>query len=125
MELAAIEGRNEMEKFVHGTRNGEVVGGPANARRMKHATREGSKPSLLNDMEETTHHVISGRCEGIGKKENNRYREEMKGVLQKSKKLMMRDKHNNAGVVQANKSLRALEHPGRQANPNVTEDEEL
>eukprot|EP00965_Chrysotila_dentata_P249602 6208978-Pleurochrysis_carterae.AAC.7 len=33
-----------MEKFVHGNRNGEVVGGPANARRMRHATKEGSKP---------------------------------------------------------------------------------
>eukprot|EP00965_Chrysotila_dentata_P032812 1093759-Pleurochrysis_carterae.AAC.1 len=46
MELAAIIGRNEMEKFVHGIRNGEVVGGPANARRMKHAAREGNKPSF-------------------------------------------------------------------------------
>eukprot|EP00965_Chrysotila_dentata_P080472 2655305-Pleurochrysis_carterae.AAC.1 len=26
MELAAIVGRNEMEKFAHGVRNGEVVG---------------------------------------------------------------------------------------------------
>eukprot|EP00965_Chrysotila_dentata_P157401 5200300-Pleurochrysis_carterae.AAC.1 len=31
-------GSNEIEKFVHGIRNGEVIGGPANARRMRHAT---------------------------------------------------------------------------------------
>eukprot|EP00965_Chrysotila_dentata_P029086 967211-Pleurochrysis_carterae.AAC.1 len=74
MELTAIEGKNEMEKFVHGLRNGEVVGGPANARRMRHATKEGSKPSFWTylkvngcrvcqkqDVEvETIHHVISG-----------------------------------------------------------------
>eukprot|EP00965_Chrysotila_dentata_P198295 6178695-Pleurochrysis_carterae.AAC.6 len=46
IELAAIVGRGEMEKFVHAIRNGEVVGGPANARRMRHATREGSEPSF-------------------------------------------------------------------------------
>eukprot|EP00965_Chrysotila_dentata_P045005 1494877-Pleurochrysis_carterae.AAC.1 len=73
-------------------------------------------------MEETTHHVISGRCEGLGKKENNKYREEMKGALQKSRKLM-HDKHNITGVLQIDKALRALEQPGRQAN--ATEDEEL
>eukprot|EP00965_Chrysotila_dentata_P085901 2834394-Pleurochrysis_carterae.AAC.1 len=60
----------------------------------------------------------------MGKKENNRYREEMKVVLQKSKKLM-RDKHNNGGAMQADKALRALEQPGRQANQNIREDEEL
>eukprot|EP00965_Chrysotila_dentata_P194526 6176418-Pleurochrysis_carterae.AAC.6 len=88
IDLAAIVGRDEMEKFVHGIRNGEVVGGPANARRMKHATREGNEPSVWTylkvngcracqkqEEEETIHHVISRRCEGIGKKENNRYRD--------------------------------------------------
>eukprot|EP00965_Chrysotila_dentata_P254542 6211911-Pleurochrysis_carterae.AAC.1 len=73
MELAEIVGRNEMEKFVHGIRNGEIVGGPAYARRMKHATREGNKTSFWTylkvngcrgcqrqEEEETIHHVISG-----------------------------------------------------------------
>eukprot|EP00965_Chrysotila_dentata_P089884 2966922-Pleurochrysis_carterae.AAC.1 len=130
-------GSNEIEKFVHRIRNGEVVGGPANARRMRHATREGNKPSFWTylkvngcrvcqkqEEEEIIHHVIiSGRCEGIEKKENNRYREEMRGVLQKCKKLMS-DKHNSAGVIQADKALRALEQPRRQVNQNVREDEE-
>eukprot|EP00965_Chrysotila_dentata_P204267 6182232-Pleurochrysis_carterae.AAC.1 len=84
------EGRREMEKFVHGIRNGEVVGGPANERRVRHATWEVNRPSFwtyLNvngcrgcqkhEEDETIHHVISGRCEGIGKKANSRFREEM------------------------------------------------
>eukprot|EP00965_Chrysotila_dentata_P010681 347371-Pleurochrysis_carterae.AAC.3 len=88
VELASIMGSNEIEKFVHGIRNGEVVRGPANARRMRHATREGNKSSLWTNLkvngcrgcqkqeeEETIHHVISGGCEGVGKKENSRYRE--------------------------------------------------
>eukprot|EP00965_Chrysotila_dentata_P249603 6208978-Pleurochrysis_carterae.AAC.8 len=37
----------------------------------------------------------------------------------------MRDKHNNAGVMQADHALRALEQTGRQVNQNVSEDEEL
>eukprot|EP00965_Chrysotila_dentata_P120920 3999203-Pleurochrysis_carterae.AAC.1 len=39
-ELERQEGRREIEKFVHSRRNGEIVGGPANGRRMRHATRE-------------------------------------------------------------------------------------
>eukprot|EP00965_Chrysotila_dentata_P165076 5451448-Pleurochrysis_carterae.AAC.1 len=35
-----------VEKFVHGLRNGEIVGDPAAERRMRHATREGNRPSL-------------------------------------------------------------------------------
>eukprot|EP00965_Chrysotila_dentata_P100972 3335701-Pleurochrysis_carterae.AAC.1 len=93
VELASIMGSNEIEKFVHGIRNGEVVGGPANARRMRHATREGNKPSFWTylkvngcrgcqkqEEEETIHHVISGGCEGVGKKENNRYREGLRAI---------------------------------------------
>eukprot|EP00965_Chrysotila_dentata_P031757 1059026-Pleurochrysis_carterae.AAC.1 len=125
-----------MEKFEHGIKNGEVVGGPANARRIRHATREGNKPSFWTylkvngcrgcqkqEEEKTIHHVISGGCEGIGKKENSRYREEMRVALQKSKKLM-RDNPNSAGVIQTDKALRALEQPRRQANAGVREDEE-
>eukprot|EP00965_Chrysotila_dentata_P172247 5684235-Pleurochrysis_carterae.AAC.1 len=111
MEFASILGSNKIEKFVHGIiRNGEVmVGGPANARRMRHTTRVGNIPSFWTylkvigcrgcqkqEEDKTMHHVISGRCEGLGRKENNRYREEMRGVLQNCKKLM-RDKHNSAG----------------------------
>eukprot|EP00965_Chrysotila_dentata_P255273 6212164-Pleurochrysis_carterae.AAC.3 len=36
----------------------------------------------------------------------------------------MRDKHNNDGVIQAEKALRALEHTGRQTNQGVREDKE-
>eukprot|EP00965_Chrysotila_dentata_P011565 378490-Pleurochrysis_carterae.AAC.1 len=128
VELASIMGSNEIEKFVHGMRNGEVIGGPANARRMRHATREGNKPSFWTylhvngcrgcqkqEEDETIHHVISGGCEGIRKKENNRYREELRVVLQKCKKLMC-DKRSCAGVIQADKALRALEQPRRQDN---------
>eukprot|EP00965_Chrysotila_dentata_P141757 4685256-Pleurochrysis_carterae.AAC.1 len=88
-----------MEKFVHGIRNGELVGGPANERRMRHTTRGGNKASFWTylkangcrgcqkpEEDETIHHVISGRCEGIGKKENSRYREGVRVALQKSKK---------------------------------------
>eukprot|EP00965_Chrysotila_dentata_P244018 6205734-Pleurochrysis_carterae.AAC.1 len=136
MELAAIVGRNEMEKFVHGIRNGEVIGGLANARRMKHATREGNKPSFWTylkvngcrgcqkqEEEQTIHHVLSGGCEGLSKKENSRYREEMRVLLQKSKNLM-RDKHNNAGVIQAGEALRALEQPRRQATRYARKNDE-
>eukprot|EP00965_Chrysotila_dentata_P169491 5596167-Pleurochrysis_carterae.AAC.2 len=44
-------------------------------------------------------------------------------ALQKSKKLMC-DKHNSAGVIQAEKALRALEQPRIQATQNVRENEE-
>eukprot|EP00965_Chrysotila_dentata_P198091 6178580-Pleurochrysis_carterae.AAC.3 len=36
----------------------------------------------------------------------------------------MRDKHNNAGVTQADKALRAIEQPRRQATKYVREDGE-
>eukprot|EP00965_Chrysotila_dentata_P134905 4462438-Pleurochrysis_carterae.AAC.1 len=137
MELADIIATREMETFVHGIRNGEIVGRPANERRMKHATREGNKPSYWTylkvngcrgcqkqEEEETIHHVISGRCQGVGKKVNSKYRGEMRGILQKYLKLM-RDKHNNEGVVQAEKALRALEHTtGPHMNQGAREEEE-
>eukprot|EP00965_Chrysotila_dentata_P166617 5500917-Pleurochrysis_carterae.AAC.2 len=85
-----------MEKLVHGIRNGEVVRGPANERRMRNAAREGNKPSFWiylkvngcrgcqkQEEEETIHHVISGGCEAIGRKENCRHREEIRGELKK------------------------------------------
>eukprot|EP00965_Chrysotila_dentata_P258944 6213401-Pleurochrysis_carterae.AAC.1 len=84
----------------------------------------GCRGCQKQEEEETIHHVISGGCEGIGKKENSRYREEMRVALQKSKKLM-RDIQNSAGVIQMdNKALRALQQPRRQANQGVREDEE-
>eukprot|EP00965_Chrysotila_dentata_P161035 5317033-Pleurochrysis_carterae.AAC.1 len=46
MDIERQEGKREVEKFVHGLRNGEIVGGPARERRMRHATREGSRPSF-------------------------------------------------------------------------------
>eukprot|EP00965_Chrysotila_dentata_P184400 6087572-Pleurochrysis_carterae.AAC.1 len=73
MDIKRQEGKREVEKFVHGIRNGEIVGGPANERRMRHATREGSKPSFWTYLKlngcrgyqkqeeaETIHHVLGG-----------------------------------------------------------------
>eukprot|EP00965_Chrysotila_dentata_P217388 6189957-Pleurochrysis_carterae.AAC.1 len=70
---------------------------------------------------ETIHHVLSEGCEGIGRKKNSRYREEMRRALHKIKKLMS-DKFNSDGVIQANKAIRALGQPSSQTNP---EDETL
>eukprot|EP00965_Chrysotila_dentata_P095677 3162672-Pleurochrysis_carterae.AAC.1 len=63
---------------------------------MRHAMREGNKPSFWTylkvngcrrcqkeEEEETIHHVISGGCEAMGRKENSRYTEEMRGALEK------------------------------------------
>eukprot|EP00965_Chrysotila_dentata_P083329 2748998-Pleurochrysis_carterae.AAC.1 len=46
MDIERQEGKREVEKFVHGLGNGEIVGGPARERRMRHATREGNRPSF-------------------------------------------------------------------------------
>eukprot|EP00965_Chrysotila_dentata_P181347 5985635-Pleurochrysis_carterae.AAC.1 len=86
MDIERQEGKREVKKFVHGLRNGEIVGGPARERRMKHATREGNRPSfwtylMVNgcrgcqkqEEEETIHHVLSGGCQGIGRNKNNEY----------------------------------------------------
>eukprot|EP00965_Chrysotila_dentata_P197311 6178113-Pleurochrysis_carterae.AAC.1 len=75
MDLGGQEGRREME----------VIGGPANARRMKHARREGNKPSFWTYLkengcqgcqkqgeEETIHCVLCGGCEATKRKENSR-----------------------------------------------------
>eukprot|EP00965_Chrysotila_dentata_P063523 2105201-Pleurochrysis_carterae.AAC.1 len=43
MDIERQEGKGEVEKFVHGLRNGEIVEGPARERRMRHATREGNR----------------------------------------------------------------------------------
>eukprot|EP00965_Chrysotila_dentata_P210725 6186060-Pleurochrysis_carterae.AAC.1 len=46
MDIERQEGKKEVEKFVHGIRNGEIVGGQANEIRMRHATQAGNKPSF-------------------------------------------------------------------------------
>eukprot|EP00965_Chrysotila_dentata_P210710 6186047-Pleurochrysis_carterae.AAC.1 len=94
MDIERQDGIREVEKFVHGLRNGEIVGGPASERRMKHATREGNRPSFWTylkvngcrgcqkqEEEETIQHVLCGGCKGIGKNKNDRYRTEMKKAL--------------------------------------------
>eukprot|EP00965_Chrysotila_dentata_P226263 6195296-Pleurochrysis_carterae.AAC.1 len=104
---------------------------------MRHATREGNRPSFWTYMkengcrgcqkqeeEEMIHHVLSGGCEGIGRNKNNRYRTEMKRVLCKYGKLM-NDINNREGVEHAYKALRALEQPRRQTDPRPKEEEEL
>eukprot|EP00965_Chrysotila_dentata_P218202 6190454-Pleurochrysis_carterae.AAC.1 len=137
MDIDRQEGEREVEKFVHGLRNGEIVGGPASERRMRHATREGNRPSFgtylkengcrgcqRQEEEESIFHVLSGGCEGIGRNKNNKYRTEMSKVLGRCRKLMS-DINNNEGVEQTDKALRALEKPRRQTDPRIKEEEEL
>eukprot|EP00965_Chrysotila_dentata_P186436 6156170-Pleurochrysis_carterae.AAC.1 len=137
MDIERQEGKREVEKFVHGLRNGEIVGGPARERRTRHATREGNRLSFWTylkmngcrgcqrqEEEETIHHVLSGGCEGIGRNKKNRYRTEMKRALGKCEKLMS-DINNSEGLEQATKALRALERPRRQSDLRLKEEEEL
>eukprot|EP00965_Chrysotila_dentata_P106588 3520601-Pleurochrysis_carterae.AAC.1 len=70
---------------------------------------------LPEEERETIHHVLSGRCEGIGNKENRRYREEMRGALHKFEKFMS-DKLHGADVIQADKGISALGQPNSQTN---------
>eukprot|EP00965_Chrysotila_dentata_P033225 1106413-Pleurochrysis_carterae.AAC.3 len=136
-DMERQEGSREIEKFVHGIRNGELVGGPSNGRRMRHATREGNKPSFWTHLkengcrgcqkqggEETIHHVLSGACEALGTKMNSIYKEEMRRGLEKCKKLMS-DKQNIAGVIQVNKAIRSMERPRRHTIMYIREEEEL
>eukprot|EP00965_Chrysotila_dentata_P005957 195498-Pleurochrysis_carterae.AAC.1 len=138
MDIERQESKREVEKFVHGLRNGEIVGGPARERRMRHATRDGKRPSFWTylkengcrgcqkqEEEESIHRaVISGGCEGIvGRNKNNIYRTEMKRVLGKCKKIMS-DISNSEGVEQMAKALRAFKRPRRQMDTRLKEEEE-
>eukprot|EP00965_Chrysotila_dentata_P254145 6211777-Pleurochrysis_carterae.AAC.8 len=80
MDLRKTGRQEGREKFVHGIRNGEIVEGPANERRMRHAIREGNRPSFWTylkvngcrgcqkqEKDETIHHVLGGGCEALGK----------------------------------------------------------
>eukprot|EP00965_Chrysotila_dentata_P108583 3586832-Pleurochrysis_carterae.AAC.1 len=104
---------------------------------MRHATREGNRPSFWTylkvngcrgcqkqDEEETIHHVLSGGCDGIGRSKNNKYRTEMRRVLGKCVKLMS-DINNNEGAEQATKALSAMEWPRVQTDLSLREEEEL
>eukprot|EP00965_Chrysotila_dentata_P207828 6184349-Pleurochrysis_carterae.AAC.1 len=137
MDIERQEGKREVEKFVHGLRNGEIVGGPARERRMRHATREGNKPSFWTylkvngcrgcrrqEEEETIHHVLSRGCVGIRRSENNKYKADMRRALGKCGKLM-NNINNQDGEEQANKALSALERPRRQKDQRLKEEEEL
>eukprot|EP00965_Chrysotila_dentata_P208185 6184563-Pleurochrysis_carterae.AAC.2 len=99
---------------------------------MRHATRAGNKPSFWTylkengcrgcqkqEEEETIQHVLSGGCEAMGRKMSSRYRVEMRRTLEKCKKLM-NNKQNNAGVIQADKAIRAVERPRRHRNLNIS-----
>eukprot|EP00965_Chrysotila_dentata_P190354 6173836-Pleurochrysis_carterae.AAC.1 len=52
IDIERQEGKRDVEKFVHGIRNGEIVGEAANERRMKHATIPGNKPSFWTYLKE-------------------------------------------------------------------------
>eukprot|EP00965_Chrysotila_dentata_P036000 1198178-Pleurochrysis_carterae.AAC.2 len=101
---------------------------------MRHATREGDRPSFWTYLKEsgcrgcqkqgekeTIHHVLSGRCEPLGKHTNDSYRTEMRRVLEKCRKLM-EDKRIKKGVIQVEKAIRSMELPGSQTNSNVKEE---
>eukprot|EP00965_Chrysotila_dentata_P188109 6172543-Pleurochrysis_carterae.AAC.2 len=62
MDIERQEGKREVEKFVHGLRNGEIVGGPARERRMRHAMGEGNRPSFWTYLKENG-------CRGCQKRE--------------------------------------------------------
>eukprot|EP00965_Chrysotila_dentata_P082718 2729380-Pleurochrysis_carterae.AAC.1 len=104
---------------------------------MRHATREGNKPSFWTylkvngcrgcrkqEEEETIHHVLSGGCEGIGRSKNNKYKADIRRAIGKYRKLM-NDINNHEGVEQTNKALAALEWPRRQTDQRLKEEEEL
>eukprot|EP00965_Chrysotila_dentata_P214484 6188209-Pleurochrysis_carterae.AAC.1 len=72
MDIERQEGKREVGKLVHGIMNGEIVG-PAKERRMRHATKEGNKPSFWTylmvksyrgcrrqEEEKAIHHVLGG-----------------------------------------------------------------
>eukprot|EP00965_Chrysotila_dentata_P159517 5269823-Pleurochrysis_carterae.AAC.1 len=86
MALEELQGRREMEKYVHGMRNGELVGGRAAERRMRHTTRDGAKCShwtylkengcracsgdkQANKQKETIQHVMAGECDSMGRRQ--------------------------------------------------------
>eukprot|EP00965_Chrysotila_dentata_P113560 3752913-Pleurochrysis_carterae.AAC.1 len=52
IDVERQKGKREVEKFVHGLRNAEIIGGLANERRMKHATRLGNTPSFWTYLKE-------------------------------------------------------------------------
>eukprot|EP00965_Chrysotila_dentata_P046393 1541448-Pleurochrysis_carterae.AAC.1 len=104
---------------------------------MRHATRERNRPSFWTYLkengcrgcqkrgeEETIYHVLSGACEALGRKTNNKYRTEMRRILDKCKKLM-NDKQINAELIQVSKAIRSLEQTGRHIDPNTRKEEEL
>eukprot|EP00965_Chrysotila_dentata_P162790 5375912-Pleurochrysis_carterae.AAC.3 len=137
MDIERQDGKREVETFVHGLRNGEIVGGPASERRMRHATKEGNRPSFWTylkvngcrgcqkqEEEETIQHVLSGGCEGIRLSKNDKYRTEMKRAFSKCGKLMNDIKHRE-GADQILKASRALEQPRRQTDQRLKEEEEL
>eukprot|EP00965_Chrysotila_dentata_P184205 6081710-Pleurochrysis_carterae.AAC.1 len=51
MVIEGQEGRREIEKFVHGIRNGEVVGGPSNER--SETRDQGRKHAILLELSES------------------------------------------------------------------------
>eukprot|EP00965_Chrysotila_dentata_P070691 2337350-Pleurochrysis_carterae.AAC.1 len=137
MDIERQEGKREVGKFVHGIRNGEIVGGPANERRMRHATWAGSKPSFWTylkengcsrcqkqEEEETTQHVLRGRCKAIGKNKNSKHREQMRRILEKCRKCM-KDKQNKKGAIQAEKVIQAIERSRKHPNQKSKEEEKL
>eukprot|EP00965_Chrysotila_dentata_P093505 3089145-Pleurochrysis_carterae.AAC.1 len=137
MEAERQAGKREVEKFVHGIRNGEIVGGSANERRMRHATRAGNKPSFWTylkesgcrgcqkaEVEETIQHVLGGECEAIGKNKNNKYREEIRRILDKCRKLM-NETQNRKGEIQAEYAIQAIQPVRGHSDRKVRELEEL
>eukprot|EP00965_Chrysotila_dentata_P171574 5661963-Pleurochrysis_carterae.AAC.1 len=80
---------------------------------MRPTTRAGNKPSFWTylkesgcrgcqkpEVEKTIQHVLGGDCEAIGKNKNNKYREEVRRILEKCRKVM-NETQNKKGEIQA------------------------
>eukprot|EP00965_Chrysotila_dentata_P256887 6212707-Pleurochrysis_carterae.AAC.3 len=105
---------------------------------MKHATRLGNRPSFWTylkengcrgcqktEEEETIQHVLGGECEAIIKNKNGRsYREEMRRLLEKCRKLMC-DTQNKKGEIQVEKAIQAVQRSRGHKDKMVKEEEEL
>eukprot|EP00965_Chrysotila_dentata_P052644 1746977-Pleurochrysis_carterae.AAC.1 len=104
---------------------------------MKHATKTGNKPSfwtylkengcrgcLKIEDDETIQLVLGGGCEAIGKNKNSKYREEMRRILEKGRKLM-NDTQNKKGEIQAEKAIQAIQQDWGHKDRRVREEEEL
>eukprot|EP00965_Chrysotila_dentata_P246550 6207228-Pleurochrysis_carterae.AAC.1 len=104
----------------------------------EYATRLGNKPSAFwtylkengcrgcqkTEEMETIQHVLGGECKALGKNKNGRYREEMRRLLEKCRKLMY-DTQSKKGEKQVEKAIQAIQQSRGHKDIMVKEVEEL